>query len=269
MVTISQKLKDIGVSVGQKIASVVPFSEQITSAGKAVYSVAKYIPPVKLAVEKPAVSLGLAAAGVGVAVVGVPASIAAAKAVVPKTTKGKIIAGVAAPVVIGAVSQQPLKAAKTIASAPSELSQFGGDIANLAASPSLESAKELFKESPVLTTAALAAGAVALGKGVIPAIATARQTEAIQEQTAAIQAATAGLPLDKTGTGASVPASSLAPSIPVTPSTKTVEAGTQRRRRKIKGKMTTGNITQRVNVLVSNRNAVATKKYIRRNVLAY
>jgi hypothetical protein len=272
MVTISQKLKSVGASVGGKISSALPssVSKAVTSAGQALYSVAKYIPPVKLAVEKPAVSLSLAAAGVGIAAVGVPATItgttAVAKAAI-KHPKQTVIAAVAAPAVYGVVKQTgTFESAKAIAKAPSELAQFGGDVANLAQNPSLESAKQLIQESPIISTAVAAAGALALGKALVPAVVATQQTSAIKEQTEAIKGATAGYVVSPSGTEGVLP---LSPSVPVTPPTKTVEAGTQRRRRRIKAKTTTGNITQRVNVLVSNRNAIATKKYIRRNVLAY
>jgi hypothetical protein len=271
MVTLSQKLKTIGQSVGQKIASVVPFGTQLTTASKAITKYASYIPPVKLAVEKPAVALGLAAAGAGIAAVGVPAAIAGAKAIIPKTTKGKVIGVVAAPVVVGIVSKAPLQSAKAVISAPSELAEFGSGIAQLATEPSLESAKELFKESPILTGASLAAVAVIAGKGIFPAIATARQTEAIQEQTAAITAATgAALPTEKpnyTTSPVGVPSS---PTVPVTPQTQTVAATGIRKARKKSKQRFFPSVSQRVNVLVSNRNRTSiTKKLIRKEVLAY
>jgi len=133
----------------------------------------------------PAIAAGLAA-GAAVAVAGAAGAgvltaqvakkaavsvastaVKAAKAVIPTTTKGKIVAAVATPIVVGAVTSQPLGTAKTIAKAPGELAKFGAGIADLAANPSAETAKNLITESPLLTAGAALLTAGILGKGAL------------------------------------------------------------------------------------------------------
>jgi hypothetical protein len=251
--------------VGVVNAAFNPFSKSTVEANVSN-------PTMKAALETvanhPYVSAGVIAGGV-TAITKPAVALAAAKSAIPTTVKGKVIAAVAAPVVLGAVAKQPIKAISTAIKAPSELAEFGGGISTLLAEPSLASAKALFKESPLLTGATLAAGAVIAGKGIFPAIAIAQQTQAIQEQTEALRGATAGL---ATPSGGIPPTYATAPmaTVPVTPPTQTVTAGaiTRRKRRSLK-KVMQGNISQRVNVLVSqNRNSI-TKKYLRRNVIAY
>lgn len=131
-------------------------------------------------------------AGSATAILNAPKIISAAKILSPTTVKGKIIAAVAVPVVAGAIIKEPEKTISTIVKAPGELAQFGGDVATFASSPSLESAKEIISESPLISSALAVGGIVAVGKSIIPAIATSKQTTAIIEQTKAIESATLG-----------------------------------------------------------------------------
>lgn len=204
-------------------------------------------------------TVGYGTAIVGGAAVGAAAKAGtlgatAAKVLIPATTKGKIIAAVAAPVVIGAVANQPLKAAEAIAKTPGALANVGGNIANLAANPTLEGAKNLVKENPVIVGGAAAVAAVLGAKALLPAIATTRQTAAIEEQTQAIEAATGSISVtDKSGEMGKVytPETTAA-----TPKTETVKEGgttTPRRRKKSVSKAVPQNISQRVNVVVANR----------------
>jgi hypothetical protein len=276
MVTLSQQLKAIGQSVGQKIASVVPFSSQITSAGQALYSVTKYIPPVYLAKEKPAVALGLAAAGAGIAVVGVPAAIAGAKAIIPKTAKGKVIGGLTTLGLYGAFTREPVAFSKAVIEGPSEIIQFGGDIAGLITDPSLESLKQLVTESPWLVGGTAALAALLATKGLSPAmILLAMKAQGNGKD----KPVTPDIP--PTPNGGSVPTAPpslpptpltpTGPTVPVTPPTQTVTAGatTRRKYKRRVISLPSSRISQRVNVLVSNRNAATTKRYIRRNIIAY
>lgn len=89
----------------------------------------------------------------------------AAKSLIPKTIKGKVIAAVAAPIVVGAVIKEPTKVLSKVAAAPSELAQFGGDVATFAAEPSLETAKQIIKESPIISAGLALAGVAAVGVG--------------------------------------------------------------------------------------------------------
>lgn len=212
------------------------------------------------------------------AVVGIGAISSAAKAgtlatsaskLIPATTKGKVIAAVASPVILGAVVSQPAKTLSAIANTPSALTNVGGNLGNLIASPSVETAKTLFTENPVIVGGAVAAATLAGVKGIIPAIASAQQTSAIKEQTKAIEAST-GMLVTSTPTQdtITIPAQNNNP-IPQTPQTKTISAtkiGAKRRRKAI---VKPQNISQRVSVLVNNDNRHATKNYIKREVLIH
>lgn len=184
-----------------------------------------------------------------------------AKSLIPTTTKGKVVAAVAAPVVVGAISKQPVASLKFVAKAPGELSQFGGDVATFATNPSLESAKQIIKESPVISAGAglLLVGGAA--KAIIPAIATTRQTEAIQEQTKAIKGYSSLPEVTK-----EEKVISAMPSQPETlAQTQIISKTVPRARRKAKAKEKPMNISQRVSVLVSNNRIE--KKYLNRIVL--
>lgn len=188
---------------------------------------------------------------------------------IPSTTKGKVIAVVAAPIAVGAVIREPAKAAKTIIKAPSELAQFGGDVASFAANPSLETAKDIITESPLISSGVAAGAAIALGKGLIPAIATYRQTEAIQEQTEAIQQATSNI---STGQGQVLTTNGktgekTAAFTPLTPATQEVKAITTKGYKRRKTLTKPNNINQKVNILIANRGNTSTKNYIKREAL--
>lgn len=214
----------------------------------------------------PAVGGAVAARG-GVAAV----AKTAAKSLIPSTAKGKVIAAVAAPVVVGAVVKEPVKAAKTIFNAPSELAQFGGDVASLAANPSLENAKQLVKESPLISAAAgllVAGGAV---KTIAPAIATIKQTAAIKEQTAAIEGATQSLttPQGITVTDLTKVQTPLTPITPQTAPVSSISTPKTRRRGVRKFKMPSVNQSVRVNVINSSKSVgiSQTKKYLNKRTL--
>jgi hypothetical protein len=195
----------------------------------------------------------------------------AASALIPETLKGKVIAGIAAPVVLGAVISKPSETLGAVAELPSGLANVGANLAGLATDPSLANVKALVTENPVIVGAAAAAAAVLGAKALLPAIATARQTEAIQEQTKAIEGATASMgaapAVIKTG-------ETIAPTAPVTPKTErvvTTAAKTSGKKRKSSLKAPTQNISQRVNVIVANKaNSTGmrqTHKYLNRELL--
>lgn len=180
-----------------------------------------------------------------------------AKAVIPKTTKGKVIAAVAAPVVLGAVTSQPKETAKAIASTPSSLFNVGSNTANLIANPSVENAKTLFTENPLIVGGAAAVGAIALGKSILPAVATTRQTAAINEQTEALQNLSPQVisVTDKSADFKPIENTSFAPSSPVTPQTQSInKTGLPTKRRKKKAQIPSI-IKQNVSVNVMNRSS--------------
>jgi len=217
---------------------------------------------------------GIASTVVGGAAIGgaakagtlAPKALAIGKALIPTTVKGKVIAAVAAPVVIGAVAKEPVKSITTAAKAPGELAQFGGDIASFAANPSLSSAKQIVTESPILSAATgliVAGGAI---KTLAPAIATARQTEAIQEQTEAIRGGVSVV--DKSGEFKALPVAENNAPVPQTPQTQKISSTTAKKRTRRAKKAVVPSVNQRVNVIVANRNtSVGMKNYLKREVL--
>lgn len=88
----------------------------------------------------------------------------AVKAIIPATTKGKIIGAIAAPIAIGAFTSAPAKTTQAILEAPSNFANFGQNLGVLVQHPSIATAENLAKENPVITTvAAIGAGAAAIG----------------------------------------------------------------------------------------------------------
>jgi len=228
----------------------------------------------------------LTTAGYGATVVSLGAATVAAKAgtLVPSavkavsslSTKQKVIAAVATPVVVGAVVSQPTKTLQAVAQTPSALANVGANIANLAADPSISNVKTLVTENPVIVGSAIA-GAAALGvKGIVTAAATVSQTAAIKEQTKAIEQATSSVikepvVLEKTTPALTTATTNAAPITPVTAKTEPIYAttgttATTRKRKKSKPKVQS--ISQRTNIILQNRfSNVTNRKYLKRELL--
>jgi hypothetical protein len=189
--------------------------------------------------------------------------------VIPTTTKGKVIAAAAVPVAATAIINKP----SLIVEAPSKILNFQSNVGEFIAEPSIQKAKDIATENPLITAAVGGAAAVAVGKTILPAIATYRQTEAIQEQTEAIQAATSGgiTVIDKSQP---IPISSIAPQTPVMPQTQTISAGgtsTSKRRKRRASKPAIASVNQKVNVIVNNRSSsvgIQNKRYLKEAVFA-
>lgn len=229
-------------------------------------------------VSKQLTQVAIGGASVAATTVGVGAVAKAASAgtlatsaakLIPVTTKGKIIAAAAIPVTAGAVISNPVQTAKAVATTPQSLANVGANIGTLIKDPSIENVKSLVTENPVIVGGAVAAAALVGATKIIPAIATARQTEAIQEQTKAIEGAT-GLVVERGTTSdiVNIPAQNNAP-IPQTPQTSQISptTSTTRRKKSKSSKVIPQNISQKVNVIVSNDNRRATKNYIKERVL--
>lgn len=178
---------------------------------------------------------------------------------IPQTFKGKVIASVGVPVAIGAFTSRPVETTKAIIDTPIALANVGGNLAELATDPSIEKAKTLVTENPLIVgVAAVIAGLVA-SKVLVPAISSARQTEAIQEQTEIIKEAGGKIPSKEVVATNERP---LEP-IPATQKIVTTRAtGTRKRTRKVK--VSPQNITQRVNINFDN-DEVDNKRYINRH----
>lgn len=176
-----------------------------------------------------------------------------AKALIPSSTKGKIIAGVSAPIVIGALSREPKAVIQKVAKAPSELAQFGGDIASFAVNPSLQTGKQIISESPILSVGAGLLGAGGIIKTIAPAIGGYLQKEAIQEQTEVLKDIGGYNVIDKSPQFTTQPVNSGVAS-PVMPQVKEVSQGIPRTRKKKRKVQVPSSINQNVNVVVQNRN---------------
>ena len=176
-----------------------------------------------------------------------------AKALIPTSTKGKIIAGVSAPVVIGALAREPKAVIQKVAKAPSELAQFGGDIATFATNPSLKSGKEIIANSPIISVGAGLLGAGGLVKTIAPAIGGYLQKEAIQEQTEVLKDIGGYNVIDKSPIFTTQPVNS-GVATPITPQVKEVSSGIPRAKKKSKKSKLPSSINQNVQVVVQNRN---------------
>jgi len=219
--------------------------------------------------------------GYGTAIVGGAAIGGAAKAgtlaasaakLIPTTLKGKVIGVIAAPVVIGAVIKEPGKTAEAIAKAPGALANVGGNVAGFIAEPSIEKAKAIVTENPVIVGAVAAVAVIAGAKAILPAIVTSKQIEATKEQTAAIEAVTKTMQpgvLPGETPGGLIPEKTMITDEgkPVTTQTSTITTG-KRKRRKAKAAISPS-IRQNVQVIVSNRSVgIENKRYLNERILA-
>lgn len=171
----------------------------VTRAGSAVISKA-VVPVVKKAVVpafKQAVDIGkkYAVPAVTTATTYLADKIpAVAKKLAPKTLKGWAVAGVATPVIAGAIAREPKAAAQVITRTPSDLMEFGGDTAEFLKNPSLKTAGHIVKDSPVIATSAAFLTAFFAGKTVAPLVGGWLTRDAIKDQTKQLEKGFSSLP---------------------------------------------------------------------------
>jgi len=106
------------------------------------------------------------------------------------TTQAAVVGG--GLLTAGAVARRPGETLSAAASLPSSITNFGGNIADLAADPSLANLTKLGKENPILagTSALGVLGAVGVGAGALAnTLATSQNTKAIKESTMSAPAA--------------------------------------------------------------------------------
>jgi len=173
-------------------------------------------------------------------------------------TSGKVLTVAATPLVASALVSQP-KAASIILSAPSAAARFGGNASDFIANPTLQGAKKVASESPLIT-GALALGTVAtIGSGLSGTIATALNTQAVKKNT---QASTNALPTSPPiSTAIPVEAKAANTMVPITPATQVIgrEASVtsprarSTRKRALARKPVTN--TVRVQIVNQNRNS--------------
>lgn len=190
-----------------------------------------------------------------------PVAIRAAKGLIPTTPKGRVIAGAATIVGAGAVINQPVKSTNALISAPGKLAQFGGNLADLAAEPSLENAKNIVKENPLLSAAAALAVGGTIVKTAAPLVSGLLTKNAIENQTEALLAD------NNTPYGTPAPAALT----PVTPATQEIsQSSTRRIRKRPQRAQKSSTISQKVQLMINNRqNSITTqnRRYINNDIL--
>lgn len=195
--------------------------------------------------------------------------VAAAKAIIPQTPKGKVIGGAAALVAAGAVAQNPIKAAEIVQDAPSALTNIGANTANLVQNPSIDAAKKIITDNPVATSIL---GAAVLAP-VIPATIIGASNILDNDKVASMPKDTSpAAPVDQIIPKDTSPAAPMIATNPTAPQTaqtqrivSTSSSTTSAKRRKKNIKPTT--ISQKVNLVVNNNNANVTKRYIKKEVM--
>jgi len=207
----------------------------------------------------------------------VPIVASTVKAAIPKSVAGKAAAALVVPVVATAAIKNPSGAVNTVG----KILDAQVDAGALIADPSLSKAEEYLKEHPGASVAVGVGALAAVGGGLGLAantVATYLNSKATNENTNATdpEAPSASLPTDTTTTktrtvAQETPATSnLAPSsqLPVTPQTQTI-TNSPSRKRSSRRKAIQPRVTQRVNVIVSNKSVgTTTKNYIRRGIYA-
>jgi len=134
----------------------------------------------------------------------------------------------------GAVASRPVETLGAAAKAPGALVNFGGNLADLAADPSLDKAKELVTENPLVAGAVATAGLIATGVGVgaiANTLATAANTRAIKASTKADQILSSGLAEEPSAASLGLPPNKLVP-VPTLAPERSITAGTPKRRKK-------------------------------------
>lgn len=273
-----EKFQNVGAVLN---ASFNPFSKTKVQANVSNPTLKKGL---ELVANHPYATAGVVAGGI-TAVANPSAALSVGKALIPTTTKGKIVGTAASLVGVGLVKSNPLKAAEVAVSTPSNLINFGSNVGGFLTDPSIENAKKIIKENPIISgvTAATILGSVGLGAaGIVSNI---MNTRATKENTNAMETLgnlpqgdrdirifleepqSPSKPIPSGGNG-------VTPLAPITPETKSISAGRTKKARRSKKTPKIPNISQRVNVIVSNKSSSigiknSSKNYLKREVLAY
>lgn len=232
--------------------------------------------------EKQAGKVVLNTAIVGAAVatggtsVGRTAVLNLGKSLIPKTTGGKIIAGLAAPAVVTAVASNP-KILTEAAKLPGKSAAFGADVGRATANPTKENILNIAKENPLITGLVVGAGALTLGKTLLPAagaVTNIQTKESVQDLTEQLKTlpTTGGVAVADTSKTISTQQAPFSPTTAITPATATLPSTTTRARKATRKKQIPQSISQKVNVVVQNKNSSVgikqSKNYLKRSILA-
>jgi len=177
----------------------------------------------------------------------------------------------------------PIGAAK----ATTKAIDFQVDLGKTLANPSLEGAKELIKEHPVGSAVTAGAALAAAGLATAGIVSNITNTMAVKENTKATQAGIAAINAAPTSqlpiaaaTAAPLPSTAVqtgaavAPSTPTMPQTEVVRVGgssTSSKKRKRSSKTANQYFTQKVGIVVQNRNVntgiTINKRYLNKEIL--
>ena len=180
------------------------------------------------------------------------------------STGGKVATVAAAPVVASVVLTSP-DTIKKAASAPRSAAQFGSNVTEFINEPSVERAKDIVRDNPIIAGGAAALGIGALGAGTAGLIGTAINTRATKQNTEALQ----NIPGLAAQTGNNVVPSSqyTSPTGPMPPATSLTTSNrsisTARRRRAIKQQTATV-VRVTNNIINANQSRIGRFKYKRR-----
>lgn len=224
--------------------------------------------------------LGTAITGVGaatgIAAVGASAAATATAAKLGKgigstalgvVKKNPITTAIAAPIVYGAIKENPKEAAKVLVKAPSDLANFGSNVSNLIVDPSMENVKETITENPILSAAIPTLAAAPIIRSVLPVVTNLQTQEKIEDLKEDLSKNVTAAPSNQTQSIPATTGSSPTATSPVLPQTQTITATTgsaSTKKKKTSRKPLQSKISQsvRVNVVgVSSANRI-TKKYL-------
>jgi len=188
------------------------------------------------------------------------AALVGASGVVSKvlpSTKSKVIAAVATPAAVTYFADKP----QDIVGIPVSTAKFSSAVGSVLGNPSVSGVKDLIKENPVASSLVLGAAALTIGKGTAGLVASVANTAAIRANTASSGVQTLELPSSTTSGG-------IIGTEPETLETNTQGVQTQAtqslntpKRRRTAKKSKQPIMSQRVNVIVSNRN-IGNKRYL-------
>jgi hypothetical protein len=154
-------------------------------------------------------------------------TIGAVKAGFSALSTGAKVATVGGGLVVGvpAVISNP-KIIGSVASSPSSIASFSSNVGAFSADPTVENAKSIFTDNPLISTAAIGTAAFIVGKSATGAITSIANTLAVKENTKVAAAAgksiTANLPTDLKNGSVLPTATTGSEAIPITPSTQIV-----------------------------------------------
>lgn len=258
-----ERLKNVAATLN---AAFNPFSSQKVQANT---SSAGLNAGLEAFANHPYVTAGVIAGGV-TAVNNPSKALALAKSLIPKSVTGKIAAAAAVPIVAGVVASNPIASFNAVAQAPSSFANFGYNVGDFAQNPSVEGAKKIFRENPIVAGIVGTLGVIGVGGGLGLAantIATLINSKATRQNTEATTGGS-GLPAGQSTSndGSLVTDTSTFPS-GGQGATNQVTSGNSSlspRRRSSRKPQKPQNISQKVNIVVDTQ---GNDKYIKETVI--